>query len=420
MSTFLFAGNGPYSNRGCEAIVRGTAILLREAFGDSKFYSAYNARPGCRDREREADPGVVHVPYPLFPPFSLERLIRAAAHRVAPLQAHYVTLRYLAPIIRHTRAVLMLGGDNYSLDYGIPHFVFALNRFALAQHKPVILWGASIGPFSADLRFERWATRELRRVNRIIVRESASQRYLLSLGLEENVRLMADPAFLLPPESVSLPSDIETMVAGGCVGLNLSPLLARYRRARMLSEWTDVAAALIRALVTRISLPVLLIPHVTAPYLDLWNDDFLFLRAVRERAGLDAKRVGLLGPDYNAGQTKYIIGRLVAFAGARTHSTIAAFSSAVPTLCIAYSQKAIGIAGDLYGCADWLVDVRDLTPDAFAERFASLLRQETQVRAFLRAAVPHHQHRARQGAAELATLLSADASREPCSPRQSA
>jgi hypothetical protein len=35
--TFLLAGNGPYVNRGCEAIVRGTTKILREVYKDPKF-----------------------------------------------------------------------------------------------------------------------------------------------------------------------------------------------------------------------------------------------------------------------------------------------------------------------------------------------------------------------------------------------
>ena len=33
LSKFLFVGNGPYKNRGCEAIVRGTMNILRQHFG---------------------------------------------------------------------------------------------------------------------------------------------------------------------------------------------------------------------------------------------------------------------------------------------------------------------------------------------------------------------------------------------------
>lgn len=37
------------------------------------------------------------------------------------------------------------------------------------------------------------------------------------------------------------------------------------------------------------------------------------------------------------------------FIGARTHSTIAAYSQCIPTLVIGYSVKARGIAKDLFG-----------------------------------------------------------------------
>lgn len=37
------------------------------------------------------------------------------------------------------------------------------------------------------------------------------------------------------------------------------------------------------------------------------------------------------------------------FIGARTHATIAAYSSLVPTLVVGYSVKARGIARDLFG-----------------------------------------------------------------------
>ena len=55
------------------------------------------------------------------------------------------------------------------------------------------------------------------------------------------------------------------------------------------------------------------------------------------------------------------IARMRLFVGARTHATIAAYSSAVPTLTIGYSVKARGIARDLYGGeAGHLLPVQEL------------------------------------------------------------
>ena len=53
--------------------------------------------------------------------------------------------------------------------------------------------------------------------------------------------------------------------------------------------------------------------------------------------------------DQNAEQLKWIISKCAAFIGARTHATIAAYSTGVPTLVLGYSIKSVGIARDLFG-----------------------------------------------------------------------
>ena len=54
-------------------------------------------------------------------------------------------------------------------------------------------------------------------------------------------------------------------------------------------------------------------------------------------------------PDGSAPELKGYISRCEMFIGARTHATIAAYSSCVPTLVVGYSIKARGIAKDLFG-----------------------------------------------------------------------
>jgi colanic acid/amylovoran biosynthesis protein len=52
---------------------------------------------------------------------------------------------------------------------------------------------------------------------------------------------------------------------------------------------------------------------------------------------------------FNASQIKYVISNLRFFIGARTRATIAALSSGIPTVSIAYGVKAKGINKDLFG-----------------------------------------------------------------------
>ena len=62
-----------------------------------------------------------------------------------------------------------------------------------------------------------------------------------------------------------------------------------------------------------------------------------------------------------------------AFAGARTHATIAAISSCVPTLSLAYSRKARGLNQDVFGSQEYCVQPSEITPGGIAERMANLL-----------------------------------------------
>ncbi|MDP4120717.1 MAG: polysaccharide pyruvyl transferase family protein, partial [Bacillota bacterium] len=66
-------------------------------------------------------------------------------------------------------------------------------------------------------------------------------------------------------------------------------------------------------------------------------------------------RVVLILETYNAPQVKGVISQCELFIGARTHATIAAYSTTVPTLVLGYSVKAKGIARDLFGDEKGLV-----------------------------------------------------------------
>ena len=73
------------------------------------------------------------------------------------------------------------------------------------------------------------------------------------------------------------------------------------------------------------------------------------------------ERIALV-EDHKTPQLKYIISKCECFVGARTHATIAAYSTGVPTLVVGYSVKARGIAKDLFGTEqDYVLPVQSLT-----------------------------------------------------------
>jgi colanic acid/amylovoran biosynthesis protein len=92
---------------------------------------------------------------------------------------------------------------------------------------------------------------------------------------------------------------------------------------------------------------------------------------------------------------KWVIGKCLAFAGARTHSTIAALSSHVPTLSLSYSIKAIGINKDIFGHQDFCHPVRTINPAQFADIMERIVTDGAAIRAHLDVRIPEVQARAR-------------------------
>lgn len=396
---FLLVANGNHLNRGCEAITRGTARILRTTFGEETVcVNAYNERMGQSAPRPPALPGVIDRP--LKSPGGIAGRCRDRAQKLAPgllRPLYYAPLR--APL-RDSAAALSLGGDNFSLDYGVPVRHLEQNRFIRSQGKPVIIWGASVGPFDdAPAAVVDWLHRRLREdVTAIFAREAETVDYLTRHGLGDRVRQVCDPAFVMEPE----PPDegaFDFALPAGAIGLNLSPLIAE-RVAATMEERYRWAAAVIDALRRHCRRPVVLIPHVTLP----WADDHRFMAAARDRCDA-TEEIYLLPPTLNAARTKHVIARMDCLVAARTHATIAAFSTGVPTVSLAYSVKAVGLNRQIFGHTDYLIGGRRMDPEAIAKLAGRLLADKERVTADLTALRPVLHQQAFQAGRYLKELL---------------
>jgi polysaccharide pyruvyl transferase WcaK-like protein len=220
-------------------------------------------------------------------------------------------------------------------------------------------------------------------VSAIFVRESLSKDYLHKYGIQKNVFLMADPAFVMEPEPVSA-ADIGFEPPTGAVGLNLSPLMAKFLTNGNMDAWRQKARGIVKALRARIRKPVVLIPHVTAPH----DDDHRFMRQIMESLGDDRSDIFLVHKDFGAAQLKFIISKMTCMVAARMHATIAAFSSKIPTVSLGYSIKAEGLNRQIFGHTDYLIRSQDIEPDNVAGRVALTLSRATRINDQLSATIP--------------------------------
>ena len=91
-------------------------------------------------------------------------------------------------------------------------------------------------------------------------------------------------------------------------------------------------------------------------------------------------------------ELKGYISRCAFFIGARTHATIAAYSTCVPTLVLGYSVKSRGIAKDLFGdYQNYVLPVQDMNNSReLLDSFKWIMKHEIYIRNHLRKVMPDY------------------------------
>ncbi|KAA8997556.1 polysaccharide pyruvyl transferase family protein [Paenibacillus spiritus] len=371
MKIMMFAHNGS-ENRGCEAIVRSSASLIKERISGAKIYLA--------SEKPESDAGIPALDgiydgskRPLTKP-SFDWLVSSVLFKLFKDESYGLGRieRNLIRRIPDTDVCLSIGGDNYC--YGEQPGWYEVDRRIKRQGKKLVLWGCSIGEEDMSER----KLEDLRQFDLILARETLTYDMLRGQGLN-NVRLCADPAFTMTKEELPLP---EGWQEGNTVGLNFSPLVSgRNRRSG------EAVHALIRHILDKTDMTIALTPHVMVE----GNNDYELLKSFHEQYR-DTGRVLLLPGNLTAVQYKGYIARMRFFVGARTHATIAAYSNFVPTLVLGYSVKSKGIAKDLFGEEKLVLGIDQISDgDVLISKFSEMMQEEGEIRKTLMLAIPRIQ-----------------------------
>ena len=138
----LIVGHGTCQNRGCEAILRSTIALLNRHLDSPSILIA--SLDAAYDRRLDFGDNVRVIP--AVRSFSRWRY---RLHRL--LSPLYVPPPFqhqpMCEAIEWSDAVLSVGGDNFTIEYGFPQYFLDLNSWARERRKRLIIWAASIGPF---------------------------------------------------------------------------------------------------------------------------------------------------------------------------------------------------------------------------------------------------------------------------------
>ena len=303
-------------------------------------------------------------------------------------------LRYRFKHVLHENSCLWnisIGGDNYCYPSMVQDLILANQMFHKNGGKTVLL-GCSIEP---KLLKEEALREDMRLYDAVFARESLTFEALQKAGVK-NSYLYPDSAFFLETAKLPLPKGF---LEGNTVGINISPMIVENESEPGITMRNY--RTLIEEILEKTKMNIALIPHV------IWerNDDRKTLEELYSFFR-NNERVVMI-PDCGAKELKGYISRCRFFIGARTHATIAAYSSMVPTLVVGYSVKAKGIAKDLFGTYEnYVKPVQELeTTEQLKEAFYWIYEREDQIRTHLQEVMPSYVEKARKAGEKLREIM---------------
>ena len=340
MKILLFFHGGSL-NRGCEAILR-TAVDLIKAKNPNAIVNvaSFDAET---DNEIPLIDTLYATPQNEISKYSISGFISALKIKFQNDETYYQRYKFkkIIDLIPEHDVFLSIGGDNYC--YGEQPWIYEVDRLIKKAGKKLVLWGASIG--DEDLSEPKIA--DLKSMDLVLARESLTYAILKDKGVA-NVKLVADGAFTMQKEEVDLPKGWQE---GNTIGFNFSPLVWQRNEASK-----KAAYELIQHILDTTSMTIALTPHVMVP----GNDDHEVLQQFYKDFKASG-RILLLPNNLNAIQYKGLIAKMRFFIGARTHATIAAYSSLIPTLVLGYSVKSKGIAKDIFGSEKLVLSINEIS-----------------------------------------------------------
>ena len=374
------------SNKGAEALLWGLATILENKLGANKICLSMSSIQPDIDRTKGM------LLYQHFYQRASEnyrglrkkisrKLIKWSRKLKSDDFTFYLEHYELLNAIRKQDLFIEMGADNYDVEYNGYEFLYRLHQWTRAHlHVKMLLYDCSLNPNSVTPEF----IQEISRFDAVTFREVESMENLSHLYDGDKVKLIPDPAFVMEPAQVALP---EKMHTNDCVGVNLSNLIMRDVYGTSNDLIYENYYAVIDYILSETTMGIVLLPHV------MRNQDLSTLRKIKEHYATNNRVVLVDNEELSAPQLKYIISKFRFLLTARTHASIAAYSTCVPTLVLGYSVKSRGIARDLFGTYEnFVVPVSTLqSPNDLLRKFQWLMEHEAEIKEQLHSRIPSYQ-----------------------------
>ncbi|HDY8232973.1 TPA: polysaccharide pyruvyl transferase family protein [Vibrio vulnificus] len=353
MKKVLMIGMYGVYNYGCEAIARGCVEILKKKYEDVEIHYA---TPNPEDDSIRLKDCTLIVTKRLFKTKNMSNLVRKIANLIG---TDHPALIEDTSLFSGYDAVYSIGGDIYTVDKDgrAPLSFMRYANECMFSGIPYYMLCSSIGPFNDDKWLASFIKPHMKKITRIYARENNTINYLKSIGIEDNVSLLTDPAFFVegPKKRACDKWKLENVKR---IGINLSPLSSLHY-FKTIDECLLEHISIIESILKRNEqYTVSLIPHVYSS--DINDDDFRYMAAIynrlekkyKDRIVLENEDVGFIG------RKSQLINCDLVFA-ARMHCAINAICCGVRTIFLSYSQKSVGMSELLYGTSKYAVPLNE-------------------------------------------------------------
>jgi polysaccharide pyruvyl transferase WcaK-like protein len=275
---------------------------------------------------------------------------------------------YFLEVLRQDLVIDIGAGDSFADIYGSRRLtrMFVLKYLAHLAFRPLVMAPQTVGPFTRPVS-TFLARLSMRLCAVVATRDRLSTEAARKMGYSGAVIEASDVALRLPFD----PSPLQPAGRLVRVGINVSGLLmgsgyTGQNEFGLTMDYPSLVRDLIRHFQARPEVEVHLVPHVIVPAgRMIAEDDYRASEALAK----EFPDVVLAPAFATPSQAKSYIAGLDFFMGARMHTCIAAFSSGVPVVPMAYSRKFAGLFGSIG--YDRTVDCTRESSDAILAKIAA-------------------------------------------------
>lgn len=372
MNKVLIYGHYGSQNHGNEAIVRGVSELFSQ-----ETFSLYSYTPEADIKYELDELCKVNPFFRMYKRYSPEHIFLSLWTRLTKNQRLFY-IYSLKPFLEAVKGVCMLeAGDQYCENDNLKSFYAYVNKKIIQHGGKTVMLPCTI---SEDSLTNPNLIKDLKKYSLIFARESITYNALLNAGLSENIRFAPCPAFIMRPKECQLP---KLFSSNPIVGITIG-YLAQGKELYTKAVFENTRT-LIRYIINCTNYAIALIPHVNV---EEKLTDLLLQKELFKEFEYTGRIVQIA--EQRADMQKYVLSNCKFVITIRTHVSIAAYSSGVPTLVIGYSQKSKGIAKDLFGTwENYVISVESLNEDGkLVKGFEWLRENETAIREIFKNVLP--------------------------------